>query len=75
MIRGGEIDTGFIERHLDELVPESEPDDEIWRGAAAVAWLPDEEEAPLPGLAGFRLNAPRQPGDAGPRRQISDWST
>ncbi|MGI8704585.1 MAG: acetyl/propionyl/methylcrotonyl-CoA carboxylase subunit alpha [Sphingomicrobium sp.] len=54
---GVEIDTGFIERHLDELVPDSEPDDEIWKGAAAVAWLADEAQAPLPGLAGFRLNA------------------
>ena len=33
----GKIDTGFIERNLDELVPEPEPDDAIWRGAASVA--------------------------------------
>ena len=33
----GEIDTGFIERKLDELVPDPEPDDALWRGAAAVA--------------------------------------
>jgi 3-methylcrotonyl-CoA carboxylase alpha subunit len=52
----GEIDTGFIERHLDELVPDSEPDEEIWQGAAAVAWLAEESDAPLAGLAGFRLN-------------------
>ena len=31
------IDTGFIERNLDELVPDPEPDDAIWRGAASVA--------------------------------------
>ena len=31
------IDTGFIERNLDELVPDAEPDEAIWRGAAAVA--------------------------------------
>ncbi len=29
--RRGEIDTGFIERHLDELVPDAEPDDAIWQ--------------------------------------------
>jgi len=53
----GRIDTGFIERHLDELVPEQEPDDAIWRGAASVATaLPEDEEA-LADLAGFRLNA------------------
>ena len=34
-----QIDTGFIERKLDELVPDPEPDDAIWRGAAAVAIL------------------------------------
>jgi len=52
-----EIDTGFIERHLAELVPDSEPDDEIWRAAAAVAWLAEETETPLAGLSGFRLNS------------------
>lgn len=50
------IDTGFIERKLDELVPDPEPDDAIWRGAAAVATAEDEEES-VGGLAGFRLNA------------------
>jgi len=60
----GEIDTGFIERHLDELVPDAEPDDAIWRGAAAVALAIDEEEEPLGGLAGFRLNAPAHTGVA-----------
>ncbi|MCH8615698.1 acetyl/propionyl/methylcrotonyl-CoA carboxylase subunit alpha [Sphingomonas sp. SM33] len=60
----GEIDTGFIERHLDELVPDAEPDDAIWRGAVAVALAIDEEEEPLGGLAGFRLNAPAQTGVA-----------
>ena len=37
------IDTGFIEQHLDELVPDPEPDDAIWRGAASVALAVDEE--------------------------------
>jgi 3-methylcrotonyl-CoA carboxylase alpha subunit len=53
---GGRIDTGFIERKLDDLVPNPEPDDAIWRAAAAVATV--EEEDSLAGLASFRLNAP-----------------
>jgi 3-methylcrotonyl-CoA carboxylase alpha subunit len=52
------IDTGFIERHLDELVPDTEPDEAVRRAAATVAILAAEEEAPLPGLAGLRVNAP-----------------
>ena len=52
------IDTGFIEKHLDELVPDPEPDEAVQRAAAMVAILAAEEEAPLPGLAGLRLNAP-----------------
>jgi len=51
------LDTGFIERHLDELVPDAEPDDDIRRAAATVAILAAEEDA-APALAGFRLNAP-----------------
>ncbi|HZB69679.1 MAG TPA: biotin/lipoyl-containing protein [Sphingomicrobium sp.] len=53
----GEIDTGFIERNLDELVPEPEPDEALWRGAAAVAVAVDEEDSALADLAGFRMNA------------------
>src|SRR5215217_5045978 len=56
----GEIDTGFIERHLDDLVPDADPDDAIWRGAVAVALAVDEDEERFAGLAGFRLNAPQQ---------------
>jgi len=52
------IDTGFIEKHLDELVPDAEPDESIRRSAAAVAILAAEEDASAPALAGFRLNAP-----------------
>jgi 3-methylcrotonyl-CoA carboxylase alpha subunit len=59
-----EIDTGFIERHLDELVPDAEPDDAIWRGAAAVALAIDEDEESFGALAGFRLNAPAHTGVA-----------
>jgi 3-methylcrotonyl-CoA carboxylase alpha subunit len=52
----GRIDTGFIERNLDALVPDPEPDHAIWRGAASVATALPEDEEPLTDLAGFRLN-------------------
>jgi 3-methylcrotonyl-CoA carboxylase alpha subunit len=52
------LDTGFIERHLDELVPDAEADEAIRHSAAAVAILANEDDSPLPALAGFRLNAP-----------------
>ena len=52
-----ELDTGFIARELDDLVPEPEPDDALWRGAAAVALAEDEEDGSLGSLIGFRLNA------------------
>ncbi len=52
----GRIDTGFIERKLDELVPDVEPGDAIWLAAAAVVTAEDEGDF-LAGLAGFRLNA------------------
>ena len=56
----GDVDTGFIERNLDELVPDSEPDETIWRGAASVALAMDEEQELVADLAGFRMNsAPR----------------
>ena len=51
------LDTGFIERNLDALVPDADPTDEVSRAAAAVAMLAVEDEAAQPGLAGFRLNA------------------
>ncbi|HET9427441.1 MAG TPA: biotin/lipoyl-containing protein, partial [Allosphingosinicella sp.] len=50
------LDTGFIERKLDQLVPDPEPDEAIWRGAAAVATAENEEDN-LGDLTGFRLNA------------------
>ena len=50
------IDTGFIERNLDALVPDPEPDEALWRGAAAVATAVLEDE-PLGDLSGFRVNA------------------
>lgn len=57
------IDTGFIAREIDELVLDPEPDETIWRGAAAVATAEEESEA-LGDLAGFRLNAPPNAGVA-----------
>ena len=54
---GAELETGFIERSIDELVPDQEPDEEIWQSAAAVAWLAGEAATTFAGLAGFRLNA------------------
>jgi 3-methylcrotonyl-CoA carboxylase alpha subunit len=54
------IDTGFIERNLESLLPDAEPADAIWRGAAAVALAAVEEEEPLARLSGFRLNAAPQ---------------
>jgi len=51
-----ELDTGFIARELENLVPDPEPDDALWRGAAAVA-LAEEEDASIGSLSGFRLNA------------------
>ncbi len=53
---GGRLDTGFIERKLDDLVPDPEPDEAIWRGAAAVATAESDEDT-LGDLAGFRLNS------------------
>jgi 3-methylcrotonyl-CoA carboxylase alpha subunit len=52
----GAIDTNFIERNLDELVPDPEPDEAIWRGAASIATALSEDE-PFADLAGFRLNS------------------
>jgi 3-methylcrotonyl-CoA carboxylase alpha subunit len=54
---GGRIDTGFIERKLDELVPDPAPDESIWRGAASIATAIADEDDAAAGLAGFRLNA------------------
>jgi len=53
----GKIDTNFIERNLEELLPEPEPDEAIWRGAGSIATAVSEDEAALADLAGFRLNA------------------
>ena len=56
------LDTGFIGRKLDELVPDAEPDDLITRGAAAVALAEADADESVP--SGFRLNA-------APRRSVA----
>jgi len=53
----GKIDTGFIEKHLDELIADPEPDEAIWRGAGSIAMALTDDEEMLADLAGFRLNA------------------
>ncbi len=54
-----DIDTSFIETHLDRLIPPAEPSEEIVESAASVRLAreraPDE---PWRALEGFRLNAP-----------------
>ena len=58
----GDVDTGFIPRHIDMLVPPAEPDDGIWQLAAAAmagtARNEDGEDDPWTEMEGFRLNAP-----------------
>ncbi|KQN71194.1 acetyl/propionyl/methylcrotonyl-CoA carboxylase subunit alpha [Sphingomonas sp. Leaf62] len=50
------IDTGFIERHLDALVPTGTPPEAMVSGAAA-ALVATNPADPWHALAGFRLNA------------------
>ena len=52
----GRVDTGFIERHADAIVPGTEPSEPIWQEAAA-ALLPRPAGRPWIDLLGFRLNA------------------
>lgn len=52
----GAVDTGFIARHLTDLVPSTEPDEQVLQAAAA-ALLPTNTHEPWTALAGFRLNA------------------
>jgi 3-methylcrotonyl-CoA carboxylase alpha subunit len=51
------LDTGFIARRLEALVPDDEPDEALWRSAAVVALAADEQ----PLLSGFRLNSAAAP--------------
>ena len=52
----GRIDTGFIERHADQLIPAAEPSDAVLQ-AAAQALLPPAGDDPWTALRGFRANA------------------
>jgi acetyl/propionyl-CoA carboxylase alpha subunit len=60
----GDVDTGFIERNLEDLTAPAEPSPAALAAAASAALIAEEggvvEEAPSPWreLAGFRLNAP-----------------
>jgi 3-methylcrotonyl-CoA carboxylase alpha subunit len=56
----GRIDTGFIALKLETLVPPAEPDAIVWQAAGGIALAidPEDPDAGLAGLAGFRLNAP-----------------
>ncbi len=53
----GKVDTSFIERHADGLIPPAEPSQAVVEAAAA-ALLPDAGHDPWTRLRGFRLNAP-----------------
>jgi 3-methylcrotonyl-CoA carboxylase alpha subunit len=57
---GGDVDTGFIPRHLDALVPPAAPDASIWRLAAAAmassSFSDHDEQGPWSEMEGFRLN-------------------
>ena len=50
-----ELDTNFIGEHLDDLLPDAEPDEGLWRGAAAIALAQSDQDDGLP--QSFRLNA------------------
>ncbi|MEA1834380.1 biotin carboxylase N-terminal domain-containing protein [Methylobacterium durans] len=52
----GRVDTGFIERRLEHLVPDAEPCETVLQVAAA-ALLPAGPDDPWIALAGFRTNA------------------
>ena len=53
----GHVDTGFIERHAQALIPSSEPSDIVLQAAAhAVSGAPGSD--PWSGAQGFRLNTP-----------------
>ena len=52
----GRIDTGFIERHADRLIPPAAPPSDVL-AAAAHALLPAAGADPWTALTGFRVNA------------------
>ncbi len=55
----GEIDTGFIARHLDRLLPSAEPTETVIRAAAA-AILPPPGSDPWTALRGWRGAGPAE---------------
>ncbi|CAN5870527.1 acetyl/propionyl/methylcrotonyl-CoA carboxylase subunit alpha [soil metagenome] len=59
---GGDVDTGFIERHLEELAPTPAPSSDLLAVAAAAALAEGDEDhtSPWKGLTGFRMNAEPQ---------------
>ncbi|WP_404713364.1 acetyl/propionyl/methylcrotonyl-CoA carboxylase subunit alpha [Sphingomonas sp. MMS24-J13] len=58
--RAGRIDTGFIERHADRLVPDGTPPERVVQDAAATL-LPERGASPWTALTGFRANRDPQP--------------
>ena len=54
----GRVDTGFIERHAEQLIPPAQPSSAVV-AAAAAAILPRVTLDPWTALRGFRENAPR----------------
>jgi 3-methylcrotonyl-CoA carboxylase alpha subunit len=53
-----QIDTGYIQRRLDDLIPYPEPDPTVWAEAAKI--ILQDADAEFGGLASFRLNEPRR---------------
>ncbi len=51
----GDVDTGFIERHAERLIPSAEPGEAVLQ-AAAGALLPANASDPWAALIGFRAN-------------------
>jgi 3-methylcrotonyl-CoA carboxylase alpha subunit len=56
----GRIDTGFIERHADRLVPDGNPPERVAQVAAATL-LPEHGSSPWTTLTGFRANRNPKP--------------
>lgn len=52
----GDVETGFIERHLAQLLPPAKPDQQVLQAAAA-SLLPQQTRDPWTALTGFRVNA------------------
>ena len=55
----GDVDTGFIERHAERLIPSQEPGEVVFQAAAA-GLLSANADDPWTALAGLRINAPRE---------------